>query len=125
MRQGRDAYRNSTHMVFGLGIDAVVVVVVAALRSDLVLAAALVPVLALGLRWAMIRVVIDRRGVRVVNLWRTHRLVRVDGREIPISAASASGTMMPSNRVAEKWLPGLVARLNRGMPVTAAAGGLS
>lgn len=148
MGQGRDVYRNYTYVAFGLGID-LVIVLVALLGDEILVAVVLVPVLALGLRWAMIRVVLDGRGVRVVNLWRTHRLawhevasfvidqrnrgrwhgmgrrraflglvsVRcVDGREIPMSATSASATMTPSERVDDTWLPALVERFNRSRP---------
>jgi hypothetical protein len=78
----RDVLRNPTYAVFGLGIDAAVVLVAvlgltsghAAALGVIVTAAALAPFLALGLRVALIRVVTDAQGVRVVNLWRTHRV---------------------------------------------------
>jgi hypothetical protein len=82
-------FRNYTYTVFGLAIDAVVVLVavialVAAHASGLgvlVTVVALSPLLALGVRAAMIRVVSGERGVRVVNMWRTHRVdwADVDG----------------------------------------------
>jgi hypothetical protein len=85
--QRRDVCRNYTYMVFGLGIDAVIVIgaLVGLLNGHasglavVVSAAALAPLLALGVRAALIRVVTEAHEVRVVNLWRTHRL---DGSEI-------------------------------------------
>jgi hypothetical protein len=73
MREGRQVYRNYTYTVFGVGVDAIVVLVTV-LGGNLVAGAAFVPVLILGARWATIRVVLDARGVRAVNLWRTRRL---------------------------------------------------
>lgn len=75
-------FRNYTYIVFGLGIDAVIVIGAlvglvnghASALAVVVTMAALAPFLALGVRAALIRVVADARGVRVVNLWRTHRV---------------------------------------------------
>ena len=73
MPPGRLVYRNPTYVVFGLGIDAIVVLVAVVDRAPW-LAVVLAPLLALGVRWATMRVVIDGNGVRVVNFWRTHRV---------------------------------------------------
>ena len=76
-------FRNYTYIVFGVGIDAVIVIVALvglvngranALAVVVTTAARSAPFLALGVRAALIRVVADARGVRVVNLWRTHRV---------------------------------------------------
>jgi hypothetical protein len=81
-RGHRDVFRNYTYIVFGLGLDAVIVICAliglltehANALAVVTTIAALAPFLALGVRAALIRVVIDARGVRVVNMWRTHRV---------------------------------------------------
>jgi hypothetical protein len=80
--QHRDVFRNYTYVVFGLGVDALIIILAliglldarASALGVVVTAVALMPFLALGVRAALIRIVADARGVRVVNMWRTHRL---------------------------------------------------
>ena len=150
----RDVVRNHFYLALGAGIDAVLVLVtlitlLAAPVSAvgvLVVVAVLAPFIAFGLRAASVRVVVDARGVRVVNLWRTYRMAwsqverfavcdrklerfarrgrlrvflglacvrRTDGREIVLSAVSASGSFTEPRRYVTDTLPRVVQRLNR------------
>ena len=150
----RVVVRNFFYLALGVGIDAILVLVTlitllarpVSAAGVLVVVAVLAPFLAFGLRAAMIRVVVDARGVRVVNLWRTYRVAstqvagfavcdrklerfarrgrfrvflglvcvrRADGREIVLSAVSASGSFSEPRRYVTDKLPGVVQRLNR------------
>ena len=155
----RDIVRNYFYFGLGVGIDAVLVLVTlitllarpVSAVGVLVVVAVLAPFLAFGLRATMIRVVVDARGVRVVNLWRSYRVAwsnvegfavcesklerfarrgrlraflglaclrRTDGREVVLSAVSASGSLTEPRRYVANQLPAIVARLNRARGTT-------